>query len=131
MIINTDSSGLTVELHGPEQVWALRAKVSVPKESIKSVRYEPIFNDWRKWEVRVPGTAVPRVLMAGSYWTEEGWDFLYIKRPRGLVKPFAENVLVVETDLPRYTRLILSMDESEAKKAVNWWNRAGKAKAKA
>lgn len=121
MTITTDKKGLSVILHGSEQLWALRAKVHIPKDTIKSLRYENNFQDWRKWEVRMPGAHAPKLLLAGSFWTEEGWDFLYIKKPRGFRKPRVENVLVIETDQNRYSRVIVSCDEKEAQKIIKWF----------
>lgn len=121
MIIRINKDSLRVELHGKEQVWALRAKVDLPRENIVSIRFEPVFQDWRKWEVRIPGTAVPRLLYAGSYWTEEGWDFLYLKRPRGILKPVAYDVLVIETNQNRYRRVIVSIDAVTARSVLDWW----------
>lgn len=126
MTITTNDDGLCVELHGREQFAALRAKISILRDTITDVRFEQKFNDWRKWEVRMPGTHAPKLLLAGSYWTEEGWDFLYIKRPVGFAKPHAENVLVIETTADRYRRIILSSDESEAAGIIKWWNRTKK-----
>ena len=128
MILATNESGLRVELHGREQLAALRAKIDVPLACIKDVRFEPTFQSWRKWEVRMPGTAAPKLLLAGSYWTEEGWDFLYVKRPHGLIKPVVDNVLVIETDQNRYTRVIVSCDPAEAKRIIKWWDKAKKGK---
>lgn len=121
MIISTNADGICIELHGSEQFWALRAKISVLKETIKDIRFEPSFQDWRKWEVRMPGTHAPTKLLAGSYWTEVGWDFLYVKRPIGFIKPKAEDVLVIETDQERYRRVILSSDKDEASGIIKWW----------
>jgi hypothetical protein len=102
----------------------LRAKISLPKKDITSIHFEPSFSDWRKWEVRMPGTHAPRLLLAGSYWTEEGWDFMYIRRPqRGLFKPEVENVLVIETDQNRYRRVIVSYGAKDADKIVKWWKK--------
>jgi hypothetical protein len=123
MIITTEKDKICLELHGSEQLWALRAKISVPRDTITDVRFESVFKDWRKWEVRMPGTSAPKLLVAGSYWTEEGWDFLYVKRPRGLVKPAVENVLVIETDQNRYRRVIVSYDQKDADKIVKWWHK--------
>jgi hypothetical protein len=81
----------------------------------------PVFDEWRRWEVRMPGASIPGHLVAGSYWTEEGWDFVYVVNPRGFIKPKADNVLVIETSQSRYKRIILSYDEAEAKKIVSWW----------
>ncbi len=126
MIVTTNKDTICVELHGKEQFWALRAKVSIPKETIKDIRFEPSFRDWRKWEVRMPGTHAPQLLLAGSYWTEEGWDFMYIHRPIGFINPRVENVLVVETDQNRYRRVILTSNEAEASRIIKWWNKSKK-----
>ena len=126
MTISTNKDGICIELHGKEQFWALRAKISIPKETIKSVSFEPRFQDWRKWEVRMPGVHAPTKLLAGSYWTEEGWDFMYIRRPVGFLKPKVSDVLVIETDQDRYRRVILSSDEAEGRRIISWWKKKHK-----
>jgi len=124
MKFSTTKDELSIELHGREQLWALRARVRINKKDIKSIKYQKNFKDWRKWEVRMPGASIPGHLVAGSYWTEEGWDFIYITDPRGLYKPLADNVLVVETKLDRYKRIIVSMPAKEANKIVSWFKPA-------
>lgn len=123
MTLTTSDDTLSLELHGREQFWAMRAKIKVPAGTIKNIHYEPEFQDWRKWEVRMPGTHAPKLLLAGSYWTEEGWDFLYIKRPVGFIKPKVTSVLVIETDQNRYCRIVVSVDEAEGKKVIDWWKK--------
>lgn len=123
MIITTNEDGLGIILHGREQLWALRAKLQVNRDDITNIRFMDVFDEWRKWEVRMPGASIPGHLVAGSYWTEEGWDFVYVVDPRGFVKPKADNVLVIETDQNRYKRIILTYDKVEAKKIVAWWKK--------
>ncbi len=130
MIINTNENGLRIELHGREQVWAMRAKIDVIRDTITNIRFEPTFQEWRKWEVRIPGTAVPRLLFSGSYWTENGWDFLYIKKPRGILKPIVNDVLVIETNQNRYCRIIVSVTAEEAGRIIKWWNQKPKTQTK-
>ena len=123
MTITANDSGICVELHGKEQFWALRAKVSVSRDTITDIQFAPQFQDWRKWEVRMPGTHAPGRLLAGSYWTEEGWDFLYIKKPVGYSKPKVENVIVIATKQDRYKRLILTTDKETASGIIKWWKK--------
>jgi hypothetical protein len=123
MTIVTKPDCIQIELHGKEQFFALRAKVEVPREVITDIQFHEKFQTWRKWEVRMPGTGAPRLLLAGSYWTEEGWDFLYIKKPHGLIKPVADNVLVITTTQSRYTRLIVSCSSADAKRIIGWWKK--------
>lgn len=128
MKVFTDKKDICIEMHGREQLWAVRAKVRVPVDTIKDIRFEEKFQDWRKWQVRMPGTHAPRLLLAGSYWTELGWDFLYIKRPSRFINPMVFNVLVIETDQNRYARVIIDSTEKEAKKLIQWWKKQKKAK---
>lgn len=128
-LLTDDKASLVIILQGREQMWALRAKITVPRKNITDIRFEPKFQDWRKWEVRMPGTALPKVLLAGSYWTEEGWDFLYLKKPHhGLFKPVIEDVLVVETDQNRYQRLLLSCDRANANRVMRWYKSSNRTK---
>jgi hypothetical protein len=111
---------LTIELHGREQVWALKAKIVVFKKDIKHIEYKDVFKDWKKWEVRLPGTGMPGKLVAGSFWTEDGWDFLYLVNPHGWLNPFALNVLYIETDKQKFKRVIVSCSKKEVAHVIKW-----------
>ena len=111
---------LSIELHGREQIWALRAKIEVVKKDIQLLEYRDTFANWRKWEVRLPGTGMPGKLIAGSFWTEEGWDFLYLTNPHGWVEPFVHNVLYIETNQQKFKRIIISCTPDEAAPVVAW-----------
>ena len=111
---------LTIELQGREQIWALKSKVIVAKKDIISVDFLEFFKDWRKWEVRLPGTGMPGKLIAGSFWTEEGWDFLYLTNLRGWLNPIVHNVLYIETKQPKFRRIILSCNKKEADQIKEW-----------
>lgn len=116
----TDKKAVTIELHGREQLWALKAKIQVNKKDIIKVEYLDVFNDWRKWEVRLPGTGLPGKMVAGSFWTEEGWDFLYLTNPHGWLNPFVHNVLYIETKQQKYKRIIISCSLDDAKAVITW-----------
>jgi hypothetical protein len=120
MIFTTTKKELTIALHGREQVWALKAKIVVAKKDVTKIEYKEVFKDWRKWEVRLPGTGAPGILVAGSFWTEVGWDFLYLKRPHGFRRPFVHNVLVIETNQDRYRRIILSVPKDQVLDILKW-----------
>lgn len=123
MIISTSKYGLSIELHGREQFWSLRAKINIPINSIQKIKFYENFQDWRKWQIRMPGTNAPKLLLAGSYWTEEGWDFIYAKRPVGIYKPKLSDVLLIETNLNRYNRVIISINKDKADDVSDWWRK--------
>ncbi len=120
MIFRTDKDSLTIELHGKEQFFAIKAKVVIRKKDIQTIDFRETFHEWRKWEVRAPGAGIPKHLIAGSFWTEEGWDFLYLTNPHGFVNPLVNNVLYIETNQNKFKRVVVSCDPVEAQKIIKW-----------
>jgi hypothetical protein len=114
---------LRIELEGQEQLWAMKTKIDLHRDSVESTEWCEYFEDWRKYELRLPGTYAPGLLAAGSFLTEDGWDFLYVHHPKGFTNPVVRQVLVIETNLKKYKRLILSMPHAEAQKVITWMNR--------
>ncbi len=70
----------------------------------------------------MPGSYLPRWIMAGSYWSDDGWDFVYAKKPRGMLKPILHNVLVVTTTKDRYKRIIVEITKENANEITHWLN---------
>lgn len=112
---------LTFVLQGGEQVAALKAKVSIHKKDILSVEFREVFSDWHRMMVRMPGSYMPRFIMAGSYWSDEGWDFIYAHKPRGLRVPVLRNVLVITTALDKFKRVIIETTSDNAREIIDWW----------
>ncbi len=117
----TTNTSLTFVMEGAEQVLAFRAKVSVEKVNIISVNWYEKFNNWPDLQIRMPGSYLPSWIMSGSYWNEEGWDFVLAKKPKGFMRPVLFNVLMVETGQSRYKRIIIGMDKQKAKEIIDWW----------
>lgn len=113
-------SELSIVLEGREQFWALKNKIVVRRRDINSIRYVEEFRAWRKWELRLPGTGLPGVLVAGSFWTEQGWDFLYLVNPKGITNPIAFDVIVIETKLSKYRRIIVNCSAEQAAEVIAW-----------
>lgn len=124
----TSAKELTIVLDRKEQIAAFKAKIIIKRSEVVSLTWHPIFSDWRKWEVRLPGASIPRRLIAGSYWTEMGWDFLYLRRPVGFRKPKVAEVGVFELkNHSRYERVIISMSKADFDHLAKWQkNRAKK-----
>ncbi len=121
MYTTMTSSSLAFVLEGLEQVIAFRAKVSVDRKDIISIKWFDEFSDWPSLLVRMPGSYLPRRIMAGSYWNREGWDFVLAKKPKGLRHPTLYNVVVIVTKKPRYKRIIICMDKTKANDIMSWW----------
>ena len=121
MYYTLTNSRVSFILEGTEQVLALRAKININKSDIISIQWHDAFSDWSGMLVRMPGSYLPRWVMAGSYWTEDGWDFVFAKRPRGLLKPILHNVIVIVTKKSRYRRLIIETNKDNAREIMQWW----------
>lgn len=117
----TTKDNLSFVLEGTEQILAFRAKVSIDKKDIVSIKWYEKFSDWPDMQVRMPGTYLPSWIMAGSYWNDHGWDFVLAKKPKGLTQRLLFDVLVVETTKDKYRRIIMRMDKNKAKPVLQWW----------
>lgn len=122
----TTNDNISFILEGTEQVLAFRAKVSADRKDITSISWHDKFNDWPSLNVRMPGSYLPSWIMAGSYWNEEGWDFVLAKKPKGMLRPLLFDVLVIETSKPKYKRIIIRMEEDKAKDVIKWWEESKK-----
>lgn len=108
-------------LEGTEQVAALRAKVRVEKSDITDITWHSVFSDWNSMMVRMPGSYLPRWIMAGSYWSDEGWDFVYARKPRGMMKPILHKIMVITTNKDKYRRIILETSKENMQEIKSWW----------
>jgi len=108
-------------MEGTEQVLAFRAKVKVARSDILNITWHDRFNDWPSMQIRMPGSYLPSWIMAGSYWNDEGWDFVLAKKPKGLMLPLLFNVLVIETSQQKYRRIIIETSEQKAQEIIDWW----------
>lgn len=115
MNITTKEKYLIVTLQGSEIIYSLRRKIYLDIDSINSVKWYKELIPWSSWQVRAPGTYLPGLIMSGSFLTRNGWDFVYVERPKGWTRPTLQNVLVIRTQRNRYRRIILNMSEQEAK----------------
>ncbi len=120
MYYTLTNSTLTFVMEGSEQVIALRAKVSIDKSDIESVRWHESFQDWPKWHMRMPGSYLPQWVMAGSYWGDDDWDFVLARKPKGMIKPLLRDVLVITTNKEKYKRVIIQ-STNDAYNEINEW----------
>lgn len=126
MYYTLTTSSISIILEGSEQVLALRAKINVEKDDILDVQWHEVFSEWESMMVRMPGSYLPHWIMAGSYWTENGWDFVFSKKPRGMMRPVLHEVIVITTKKTRYHRLIVKLSKENAQEIIGWWGGAQK-----
>ena len=120
MRLVTQANQIVLKFEGIEQLYALRRQLTVQKSSVVSAEYIAVFKDWQKIELRLPGTFLPGVILAGSFYTSNGWDFIYGLKPRGWTRPTLHGVLVIETPKQRFRRIIVTVSETQANEVKQW-----------
>ncbi|MEX2430366.1 MAG: hypothetical protein WD645_00430 [Dehalococcoidia bacterium] len=108
MKLSIREARLFVDLEGLEKVWALKRGLSLPLADIAAVTAEEPGdkprNYWRA--LRFPGTFLPWVIKAGTYYTAEGWEFWYVTSGKGF--------LVLDLSAGPYQRVVLGLDDAAA-----------------
>ncbi|MEC4805103.1 MAG: hypothetical protein SAJ12_12450 [Jaaginema sp. PMC 1079.18] len=104
MRLNIVNRDLLIEWEWYEMFWAFHFEnpMKVPLMAITGVStVKPSF-DWR--ELRIPGTFVPGVIKAGTYYTFQGRDFWYGVGDRNYLTLILQNY--------DYNRIILTLEDN-------------------
>jgi hypothetical protein len=90
------------EVEGWDKLWALKSRLEIPLAHIRSARVDP--EPARGWwhGLRLPGTQVPGVLTAGTFYQSGGAVFYDVHDPEGTI--------VVELDHEHYQRLVIEVE---------------------
>ncbi len=94
---------LKISLSFWESVWSIKRSLVVRLDQITEVNGNK--PKWGWLVLRLPGTFVPGVIRAGSYWTKRGWEFWYAVRKR----PF----VTLELRDHHYKRIILTTRDAD------------------
>lgn len=95
------------EVEGWDKLWALRSQLEIPLAHIKDVRVDT--DAARGWwhGIRMAGTQLPGVLLAGTFYQAgEGWVFFDVHDP--------ERTVVLELEHEHYRRLVIEVADPAA-----------------
>lgn len=104
MKLDIVNNNLTIEWEWYEMLWAftLENPLKVPLSAITDVSTNEPSSDWR--ELRIPGTYLPGVIKAGTYYTPQGKEFWYVAGDR--------NYLTLTLQNYDYKRIILTFEDN-------------------
>ena len=94
---------LVVEMQGWEKFWAFKSRLEFPFSHVTGVR--PGTNE-RVGGLRLPGTHLPGVITAGSYWKASEWTFWAVHDIR--------RSIVIDLQGAAYRRLIVQVADPAA-----------------
>jgi len=92
-------------VEGWDKLWAVKSQLEIPLAHVFSVRADP--EPARGWfhGLRMPGTEVPGLITAGTFYTRDGAVFFDIHNP--------ENAIGIELSHEHYKRLVIEVDDPE------------------
>lgn len=107
MNINILEQSLQIEFTIKEQFLAVRFNKlwEIPLSHIQQVTTTAPQTSWK--ELRSPGTSLPGLVKAGTYYTERGKEFW-------LVNERKDNYLTIELQDENYKRIILTVENNES-----------------
>ena len=89
------------EVEGWDKLWAVKSQLEIPLSHVTSVRADPeAARGW--WHgFRLPGTNIPGVLTAGTFYWHDGFVFYDVHDP--------DNTIVLDLDHENYKKLVLEV----------------------
>ena len=108
--VEVASEQLTVQLEGMDKLWTFKSRLEIPLAHVVSADVCPeVAQGWRM-SIRAPGTHVPGVITAGTFYQEGERVFWDVHDP--------ENTVVIHLKDDLYARLIIEVDDPPATAAT-------------
>lgn len=104
MVALTIEDGVaTFEVEGADKLWALRSRLQIPLAHLRGARIDTeIAHGW--WHgLRAPGTSIPGILTAGTFYQHGKRVFWDVHDP--------SRVVVVELADERYDELVIQVED--------------------
>lgn len=101
---------LILHVRGADQLWALKSSLEIPLQHVAGIRADPsVAHGW--WHgLKMPGTNIPGVITAGTFYQHGNMVFWDVHNP--------ENTVVIELHDERYNSLIVEVADPAAAVAL-------------
>jgi hypothetical protein len=108
--VELTENALIVHVRGMDRLWALKSRLEIPLAHVVGAEvYPQVAQGWRKG-IRAPGTHVPGVITAGTFYQEGERVFWDVHDP--------EKTVVINLKDERYARLVIEVDDPPATAAA-------------
>jgi len=99
--LSISGGNLVLHVRGADKLWAFKSSLEIPIAHVAEIRADPsIAHGW--WHgIRMPGTNIPGVLTAGTFYQDGKRVFWDVHNP--------ENTVVIELRDERYNELIVEV----------------------
>jgi len=111
-MVDLSISGGNLLLHvlGADKLWALKSSLEIPLQHIAGIRANPSIAHGSWHGLRFPGTSVPGVITAGTFYQDGKRVFWDVHNP--------DNTVVIELRDERYNQLIVEVADPAAAVAL-------------
>jgi hypothetical protein len=108
--VELTEKALIVHVRGMDRLWALKSRLEIPLAHVVSAESDPeVAQGWSK-SIRAPGTHVPGVITAGTFYQEGERVFWDVHDP--------EKTIVIRLKDETYARLVIEVDDPPATAAA-------------
>ena len=99
--VTVENGRVHFDVQSWDKLWALRSRLEIPVEHIHGVRIDPEpAKGW--WHgLKLPGTQIPGLLTAGTFFQDGDWVFYDVHEP--------ERTIVLDLDHEHYKRLVIEV----------------------
>lgn len=101
---------LRLEVKGLDKLWAMRSRLDIPLASVVAVRADPSVTRGVWKGVSAPGTHIPGLIIAGTFYQDDKRIFWDVKD--------ADRTIVIELRDQRYDQLIVEVADPAAAVAL-------------
>lgn len=103
-----DKDFIRIELSSLEKIISFHGSFKIPISQIREISTDLLPPTWK--EIRAPGTAIPGLTKAGTYYTYRGREFWMLKKN--------DNPIRIELNNNKLKRLILGVSEYEKRATI-------------
>ena len=97
---------LIVHVRGMDRLWSLRSRLEIPLSHVLNAEADSqVAREWQKG-LRAPGTHVPGVITAGTFFQDGDRVFWDVRDP--------EKTVVIRLEDERYARLVIEVEDPPA-----------------
>jgi hypothetical protein len=101
---------LVLHVKGADKLWAFKSSLEIPLAHVVGIREDPAVARGWYHGIRVPGTNVPGVITAGTFYQDGKRVFWDVHNP--------ENTVVIELKDERYNQLVVEVADPAAAVAL-------------
>ena len=108
--LSISGGNLVLNVRGADQLWAFKSSLEIPLQHVAGIRADAGIAKgwWHGW--RLPGTNIPGVLTAGTFYQDGKRVFWDVHNP--------DNTVVIELRDERYNQLVVEVEDPNAAVAL-------------